>query len=178
MMVLHTKQDKGQIPFISACGSRRQYHPRRASKILSHVHSCFAASTALEYEASIDSSVGGNPVQFIPFIKTMRSTKTKRKGSVFGIAVFAHKAENVSRSAGRGFLWPWLSRTALFCRSNICPGLSMVQCGNRNRRGLMRSDQGAGIVKWVCDVFWAGRSNKALDEDTDKKFQMLQMGKF
>lgn len=66
---------------------------------------------------------------------------------------------------------------SLLCRSNICPGLSTVQCGNRNRRGLVSSDQGAGIVIWVCDVSWAGRPNKALGEDTDKKFQMLQMGK-
>lgn len=52
----------------------------------------------------VDSSVGQNPVQFIPFIKTIRTVKNKREGSVFGIAMFAHKAENVPRSAGRGLL--------------------------------------------------------------------------
>lgn len=67
---------------------------------------------------------------------------------------------------------------SLLCGPKVCPGLSMVQRGNKNRRGLVSSDQGAGMVKWVCDVSWAGRPNKALGGDTGKKFQMLQMGKF
>lgn len=85
-MVLHTQQDRAQIPFISeicpACGNRRYCPSRKASKILFYrgLLKSFAASRVLKNADSIDPPAGGNPIQFIPFRKALKS---QREGNMF-----------------------------------------------------------------------------------------------
>lgn len=117
-MVLHTQQDRAQIPFISeicpACGNRRYCSPRKARKNLFYAFSGSAASRVLKIAGWIDPSVGGNPIQFIPFEKAIKSQWEDNRVTCSEILSPHTRPKKAPWSVGTEFPQSWLSRTLFF----------------------------------------------------------------